>query len=271
MPGTRHTSKLREHERAAFVPGMGAEEYRAFCADVAKRGIVDPLEITNGGIVLDGRQRLRAARELGIHSAPVRVVTPEDEVAHMLLAALQRRHLSQSQKAALAIELDHYQRARAEADERRRANLRRGLEVATLPPRCERTREFAARIAGVSARTVQDALTVKGADPELFEKVKAGELPAHAARRQIERARRYAEIPAAPPLPRELFELIYADPAWKLGNPDSDYAPEAHYQTMALAEIKAATGSGRRRRPPFPLGSQLDPAAGARGDGGLGL
>ena len=157
----------------------------------------------------------------------------------MLLGALQRRHLSQSQRAAVAVELEEHREALVEAQRRQRANLRNGLVVATLPPRGERTRELIAKAAGVSPRIVQDALSVRAADPALFERVKAGELPAHAARRQLERAQRYAEIAPAPPLPTVSFELMYADPPWRLGSPDSDYAPEAHYPTMGLEEIKA--------------------------------
>src|SRR5207302_806148 len=33
-------------------------------------------------------------------------------------------------------------------------------------------------------------------------------------------------------------ELLYADPPWQLGNPQSAYAPEEHYPTLALDQIK---------------------------------
>jgi N6-adenosine-specific RNA methylase IME4 len=238
MSERRATSELREHEQGKLVPAMGAGEYAAFRADVGERGITEPLEITRAGVVLDGRHRLRAAAELGLQSVPVRLAAPSDEVAHMLLAALQRRHLSQSQKATLALELEHYQQARAEAAERRQANLR-ASKVATLPPRGERTRDLAARLAGVSARTVQDALTVKEADPEMFERIKAGELPAHTARRQLERSRRDAALGPTPPFPGGRYELLYADPPWQLGSPATEYAPESYYPTLSLEEIKA--------------------------------
>ena len=234
---SRLTDALREHESAALVPAMGRAEYRVLLADISQRGIVAPLEITRASVVLDGRHRLRVARELGIARLPVLVVAPTDEIAHMLRAALQRRHLSASQKAALALELDICQQERTRADRRRRANLKQHTEVATLPPRGARTRELAAQVAGCSARTMQDVITVHDADPDLYERIKAGELPAHTARRQVERARRYAQINRSPALPRGRFELIYADPPWQLGNPDSDYAPEQYYPTLPLDQI----------------------------------
>jgi N6-adenosine-specific RNA methylase IME4 len=217
---------------------MSAEEFAAFVSDIARRGILTSLEVTEAGIVLDGRARLRAALELGLSRVPIRLVEADDELEHMLLSALRRRHLSASQRAALAIELEDYQRVRERADRRRRANLQPMCEVATLPPRGERSREHAARLAGVAARTVQDAQTVRDADAELFAAVKAGTIPAHRAAKRVRRERRYAEIGSSPPLPDGRFDLIYADPPWQLGSPDADYAPENYYPTLSLQEIK---------------------------------
>lgn len=182
-PGSslRSVADLHEHTSAGLVPAMEAKAYEALRADIDKRGVQVPLEITPTGVVLDGRQRLQAAGELGIRELAVWVIKPEDEVAHILLAALNRRHLNQSQKAALAIELDEYRCAKDAAQKRRRRNLRDPLVVATLPPRPERSRETAAKLAGVSARTVQDVVTVRAHDPELYEQVKLGALPAHRA------------------------------------------------------------------------------------------
>ena len=76
-------------------------------------------------------------------------------------------------------------------------------------------------------------------DPELFERVKAGTLAApRAARRCAGSAATRAFLPP-PPLPRGPFDVVYADPPWQLGNPDGPYAPENHYPTLPLAEIKA--------------------------------
>jgi N6-adenosine-specific RNA methylase IME4 len=39
-------------------------------------------------------------------------------------------------------------------------------------------------------------------------------------------------------MPEGPFQLIYADPPWQLGNPEGAYAPENHYSTMPLEQIK---------------------------------
>jgi N6-adenosine-specific RNA methylase IME4/ParB-like chromosome segregation protein Spo0J len=237
-PQQRALNELRLHDQAELVPEMSAEEYAPFLADIGERGILTPLEVTADGVVLDGRARLRAATELGFEQVPTRIVAPEDEAEHMLRSALRRRNLSASQKAALALELADYHLVREQADRRRRANLRQATDVATLPPRGERSREYAARIAGTGARTVQDAATVQEADPTLFAAIRAGTLPANRAVQRVRQERRYAAIGSAPPLPSGRFDLIYADPPWQLGNPGAEYAPENYYPTLSLAEIK---------------------------------
>jgi len=238
----RPAAELRLHEQQARVPSLPAGEYAAFRASVAREGVLVPLSILADSVVLDGRQRLQAARESGLGDVPVQVVAPEDEVEFMLRAAIERRHLSASQRAALAVELEQYRQLRDAGKRRQLANLRHSTnEVAELPPRGAKTRELAADWAGCSPRTIQDASTVHSHDPQLFEKVKSGELSAEVAARRVRRANRDARIPPAPPLPEGPFDLIYADPPWQLGNPDAASAPEQHYPTMPLGDIKALT------------------------------
>jgi|SRR5579859_3930036 len=239
--GHRPTTGLRPHPAAHTVPAMDDKEYETFRADIANRGIQTPLETTGNGVVLDGHQRLRAAIELAIETVPTTIVKPADEVEYMLLAALRRRQLTPSQRAALIVELDQLHDRRQQARQRSNRNLRRGHttpEAATLPPRHGKTRDHAARLARVSPRIVQDALTVKHADPHLFERVKSGEIAAHLAARRIRRARRDHNLPTPPPLPTGPFKILLADPPWQLGNPDGPHAPENHYPTLTLDQLK---------------------------------
>jgi N6-adenosine-specific RNA methylase IME4/ParB-like chromosome segregation protein Spo0J len=235
----RRVAELRPHPHASEVPALSADEYDALKADLSQRGLQVPLEITAGGLVLDGHARLRAALELGLAELEVLVVEPADELEHILRAALLRRQLSPSQRAALALKLASYEQLRQQAKERQRANLRQSTEVATLPARGKRTREVIAELAGASPRTVADAITVHDGDPALFERVLEGKIAAHTAARRVRRATRDQAIGPPPPLPEGPFELILADPPWELGSPDSDRAPENHYPCMPLAEIEA--------------------------------
>lgn len=236
---TRRLDELTPHPEAALTPSLRPREYAAFVAEIAERGVGTPVEITAEGTVLDGHERLRAARELALDAIPVRLVSPPDERSYMLRAALARKHLSASQRAALALELEEIDRRREEARRRQRANLRQNAEAATLPPRGESTRERAARIAGVSPRTVQDAETVRQLDRDLFEQVRAGSLKANQAAERVRRERRDRALAPADDLPAGRFAVLLADPPWQLGSPESSRAPENHYPTLPLADIKA--------------------------------
>jgi N6-adenosine-specific RNA methylase IME4/ParB-like chromosome segregation protein Spo0J len=231
--------ELSLHPEAALVPEMTRAEYAELRREIERRGVLVPLEITQRRVVLDGRERLRAALELGLPQVPVRIVDPDDEVEHMLRAALHRRHLSASQKTAIALELLNYQELREAGRKRQRGNLRQNAsEVATLPPR-GKIREQVAEIAGASARTAQDVITVYENDRGLFEQIKAGDLAADVAARKVKRRKRDAALPPPPPLPEGPFELIYADPPWQMGNPEGRWAPENHYPTMSLQDIES--------------------------------
>lgn len=236
---TRAVGALTVHADAALIPWMRADEYSAFVDEIQRSGILTPIEITAAGVVLNGRHRLKAAQQLGHEQVPVRLVAPADELAYMVGQALHHRHLSQSQRAALALELFDLTASRERSRTRQQQNLRHnegGAEVATLPPR-GKTRETIARACGVSARVIQDAITVHDADPLLLQQVKNGSIAVHQAARRVRRQQRDTNLAPAPPLPDGPFEIVYADPPWRLGNPDGPHAPEQHYPTMTLEEI----------------------------------
>lgn len=236
----RLVSALERHPQAGLLPRLEAKAYRAFVADLEQRGLQVPLEITNAGVVLDGHVRLEAALELGWEKVQVRVVSPSDEVEYLLLAALQRRQLSQSQKAALVVELNQYRQLQEEGRRRSLANLNgQPADVAALPAR-GRSRERAARLAGVSPRTIQHVTTVQQADPELFDRVKDGKVPANEAARQVLQERRDRELPVRPPLPAGCWDLVLADPPWPMaGRRGSGRSVVNHYPTMPFEEIAA--------------------------------
>ena len=235
--------KLQPHPQHTLIPKLGRQDFAAFRLDIGRRGLLVPLEITPSLEILDGHLRLRAALELGLESVPVRIVEAADELEYMVLAALQRRQLDAGQRAALALELEQYQQTAAEAKARQRANLKQNAqpEGAGLPPR-GKTRDLVAGWAHVSPRTAQDAITVQTADPDLFDEVKRGAISVDRAARQVRQRQRDAKLAQAPPLPDGLFDLIYADPPWRLpGQRDSSRAIENHYPTLPLDEIKALT------------------------------
>ncbi len=213
--------ELREHPLAVAIPEMRPAEWCAFLEDVRQRGILDPLRLgSDGTTVLDGRHRLRAARELGLEAVPTApaLCEPGDEAGYMLRAALHRRHLSDDQRAMLAARL-----AEAMGAERRRESARAAAKArwgdasgigvvpdASLP---DPSRTIAARSLGVSERRLRLARELARAAPDLAARVEAGGLALPAARGWVERRAAMAELAAAPAavLPMRAADLWEGD------------------------------------------------------------
>jgi ParB-like chromosome segregation protein Spo0J len=75
----RRVQDLAPHPESRRIPDMPPGEWKSFLEDVKKRGIVEPIEITDKNEILDGKHRWKAAKELG--KAFLRHSAMGDEVA----------------------------------------------------------------------------------------------------------------------------------------------------------------------------------------------
>jgi ParB-like chromosome segregation protein Spo0J len=203
------------HPVCDLFPEMAKQEFTDLCEDIAKHGQHTPIW-THAGQIVDGRHRYRACCLLGIApkfqewsgegSLVSFVVSLNLHRRQLNLDASQRAALGVDIKAALVAEGRERQRAAAEATNRKRSGtLRANSPEAELPPpltmleqtvrrtdddlaRMWRSREEAAELVNVSARTITDAEKVKKADPEAFEAIKRGEKTVHAAKRELEQS-----------------------------------------------------------------------------------
>lgn len=102
------TSQLTEHSmQAELSPNMSEKAWRSFVAGIATNGILQPITATRGFRVIDGKHRLRAAKELGVES--VRVVfedIPEDNIAKYITETkLSRDDLTKGQRACIILNM----------------------------------------------------------------------------------------------------------------------------------------------------------------------
>lgn len=77
------------------------DEFAALKADIAKRGVLVPIEFDSDGNILDGHHRHRACAELGIKDYPTvtRLFASDDEKEeHVVTLNVRRRHLTSEQK-----------------------------------------------------------------------------------------------------------------------------------------------------------------------------
>jgi hypothetical protein len=151
---------------------MTEGELRELVEDIRTHGQKEPIVIdADTGLILDGRCRDLACRELGKEPQTVTRKFPDEaaKVAFVASLNLKRRHLTIEQRGAIAAEL---------AEHLAQAARDRQLAGSTAAPEQKgKAAELAAKVVGgVSTRTVERARQRMKADPEAHEKAKAGKL-----------------------------------------------------------------------------------------------
>jgi N6-adenosine-specific RNA methylase IME4 len=84
-----------------LLPDLTAGEYQDLTEDIAKRGVMIPIEYDDQGNILDGHQRLKICAELGITTFPKVVragMSDADKRLHVRRLNLARRHMTQEQR-----------------------------------------------------------------------------------------------------------------------------------------------------------------------------
>lgn len=205
------------HEVAKLFPMIDTKSLKALADDIAQHGQQEPIWMYKGKL-LDGRNRVVACAMAG-RDPIVQQWKPkagESPFAFVMSRNLHRRHMSASQRAALAVDLEEFLAGEgalaAEAAESGKAtstpfshtnkptvalSATGGTSVEftsgdpTGPARVGekvhtgRLRDKAASTMKVSAGYFTDAKGVKRADPDRFEKIKTGELTLANAQTEI--------------------------------------------------------------------------------------
>jgi ParB-like chromosome segregation protein Spo0J len=200
-------SKNEFHPIADLFPLMTEEELEVLAADIKANGLGISIVLYQGK-VLDGRNRYLACLKADVEPTFAEY-TGNDPLAHSLSLNLQRRHLTTAQRAAVAADV---------------ANLRSGqrADYAAASNEAPVSQSEAAELLNVSRSAVQRAATVRTADAELHEKVKAGEVTLQDAARAIapnraatswtapsvRKSRRNAMVDATKPLSEKTFNAF---------------------------------------------------------------
>ena len=88
-------------EQFQFFDPLPEDEFQALKADIAKRGVLVPIEYDSDKNILDGHHRERACSELGIKDFPVVTrlfASDEEKEEHVVTLNVRRRHLNGEQK-----------------------------------------------------------------------------------------------------------------------------------------------------------------------------
>jgi hypothetical protein len=163
------------HPAADLFPWLDEDELQQLADDIKANGQKQKV-VRHKGRVVDGRNRELACLVAGVRVeyADLPADTPEEKIlAGVISANLKRRHLTTSQRAMVAAELE---------------TLRHGgdrksqdAELHLVPARAEIAEQL-----NVSPRSVANAAKVKNEAPELVEPVKDGKLSVSAAAKVAE-------------------------------------------------------------------------------------
>ncbi len=198
------------HPAATFFPLLTGGRFDELVASIRNSGQTSPIMQTEDGLILDGRNRLRAIQRLrkeGHEIEPwIDVWEPADgqtEGEYILAANLHRRHLTDDQRAMIVAELMPFieigprERQKATQIKKGEARNRAGqnqhsaqgiAETETSPPSKERKKTSAEKeansargklstIAAVSSHKAGKALTVKkSGDKQIIQNVKDGKM-----------------------------------------------------------------------------------------------
>lgn len=144
------------HELAALFDMLDGKDYDDLRDSIATQGLIDHITITQGGVLLDGRNRLRACLELNVPRTyriwmgePMKLVMAKNMV---------RRHLTIGQKAALATQLYEWHRS----------------QPGYADPKSQMTLEQSAKRLGISRSSVMRARKLQRDEPETFDELRAG-------------------------------------------------------------------------------------------------
>jgi DNA modification methylase len=129
------------------------------------------------GAILDGWNRYRACKELRVEYTEKEFRGNDQEALDFVFRSNARRDLNASQRSALAAEYEPIIAEQAEIVRRAKiSSSRKGIETVENFPPSQKSREIAGEMFGVNDRYVSDAKRIKEDEPEIFAKLKSGEI-----------------------------------------------------------------------------------------------
>ncbi|MCL6559919.1 MAG: ParB N-terminal domain-containing protein [Firmicutes bacterium] len=181
------------HPYTDLFPAMTEQEFEGLKEDIKANGLLEPIVVFEGKI-LDGRHRYMACVQLGLQPRFLPLPNDVDPLDYVVAVNLHRRHLTSSQRAAIAVQFLDFERIEAKKRQGTRTDLMSKANFSAKIPESEfsesewgEAREKAAAKVKASPRYVQEAANLKKQNPEMFEAVKRGEKTITQAKRELKK------------------------------------------------------------------------------------
>jgi ParB-like chromosome segregation protein Spo0J len=161
--------KYKVHPLAELFPMLPPDEFKKLKTNIEKHGQLEPIWVNKDDVLLDGRNRLKACKELGI---PPKIATYMENIGDgefIWTKNIVRRHLTDDQRAAIGNRWSDTERKAAA--ERQKAGIKLPSGVSA-----QRSRKTIAAKARVSEHKVRQVESVAKHKPELLPKIEAGEV-----------------------------------------------------------------------------------------------
>jgi 16S rRNA G966 N2-methylase RsmD len=177
------------HEVCGLFPLMEGQEFSALVDDINRHGLREPIKLFEGKIV-DGRNRYRACLVAGINPrfSDFSGNGNGDLVSFVVSENLVRRHLSESQRAVVALEI--LPSLEKEAKERQRGGQGGVLLREQIPQAKGKAREQAAKLLNVNPHYISDAKRISQEAPERIEGIRTGKQTITQVKRELKQAER---------------------------------------------------------------------------------
>lgn len=247
---------MRFHPACAIFPLLEGDEFGKLVEDIRAHGQREKILVDEGGAILDGRNRYRACRELGIEPrvATWRPREGDSVIALVVSLNIVRRHLDATAKAVLSDKLEPMISAEIKKQQQEALAKRERDERGRLKPLTEKVQYVesrnegmasakAAKLTGANSHYVADVKAFKRDAPELYTRIERGELKipeAKAALKAEKKAQVAEQIRSEPkPFPDGPFRVFVADPPWQYASRVDDATHRARnpYPDMTVEAI----------------------------------
>jgi hypothetical protein len=162
------------HHLATLFPPMDEVTFKELVKDIKANGLREPITLSKDGLILDGLNRYRACKEANT-SPTFAPYQGTDELGFVLSKNLNRRHLTESQRADVAAKLVTMKKGDNQ-------HTVEGGQICTPKVSIKQ----AAKMLKVSERSVKSAKAVQqSGDEELIEKIANGEMAVSKAEKMV--------------------------------------------------------------------------------------